>query len=82
MSCRILDCSDLNWPEKLEASLADGTEVDLANFIFEVHGAKCEILARNYGMQFTLDRDPKEKAAHFRNEQDFGPRVAKKDRQS
>ena len=42
-------------------------EVDLLDFEYSEHGNIREGLAKHFGIEMLLDRDPKVKAVHFRD---------------
>ena len=61
-----VDCGDPHWSEKLRAQLESGSEVDLINFDYHSHGSACELLARAFHVEFSLDRDPRSSVAKLR----------------
>ena len=65
MSRRLLDSENGDWIAQLRLCLSSQTEVDLTHFDFDSHGKICEHLAREYGMEISLDRDLSAKTLQF-----------------
>ena len=61
----VVNCQDSDWSQLLHSQLYSGHGVDLINFDYDLHGESCELIAQAFLMEFTLDRDPQEKTAHF-----------------
>ena len=77
-SRHVLSCNTPGWDDRLRRLLKAQMEVDLLDFEYTEHGNICEGLAKHFAMEFTLDRDPKVKAAHFRHPAESAGRGKKK----
>ena len=74
----VLSCNIPVWDDRLRRLLNAQMEVDLLDFEYSEHGNICEGLAKHFGMDILLDRDPKVKAVHFRYPTECGGRAKKK----
>lgn len=62
----VLSCKFAGWEDRLKEFLKAQAEVDLLDFDYAEHGDACELLARQFSMEMTLDRVPEARALHFR----------------
>ena len=61
------DCRKYDWQSSLEAHLKSGGEADLINFHFYLDRDYCIELARRFGGEFRLSRDPGDAQPQFRS---------------
>jgi hypothetical protein len=78
----VVDCREPEWRQELHSRLYAGSEVDLINFEYELHGQSCELIAQAFGPEFQLDRVPTAKAAHFRRRIDLFTRPGQRGQNS
>ncbi len=69
----VINCHDAGWNLMLYSTLDNGLEIDLVDFDKRVHGQSCELLARAFALNFSLNGDSQAKTAYFRRNTDWTP---------